>query len=49
MKLRPDLIALEDQARAAGAKVREYRSDLFPTVNAAAGYNIVGSGLPGSE
>ena len=49
MKLRPDLIALEDQARAAGAKVREYRSDLFPTVNAAAGYNIVGSGLPAAN
>lgn len=49
MKLRPDLSALEDQARAAGAKVREYRSDLFPTVNAAAGYNIVGSGLPAAN
>jgi outer membrane protein len=49
LKLRPDLLALEDQARAAGAKVREYRSDLFPTVNAAAGYNLVGSGLPGTN
>jgi outer membrane protein len=49
LKLRPDLLALEDQARAAGAKVREYRSDLFPTVNAAAGYNVVGSGLPGAN
>ena len=49
MKLRPDLLALEDQARAAGAKVREYRSDLFPTVNAAAGYNIVGTGLPAAN
>lgn len=49
MKLRPDLLALADQARAAGAKVSEYRSDLFPTVNAAAGYNIVGSGLPAAN
>ena len=49
MKLRPDLIALEDQARAAGAKVREYRSDLFPTVSAAAGYNAVGTGLPAAN
>jgi outer membrane protein len=49
MKLRPDLLALEDQARAAGAKVNEYRSDLFPTVNAAAGYNAVGTGLPAAN
>jgi outer membrane protein len=49
MRLRPDLLGFEDQARAAGAKVREYRSDLFPTVNAAAGYNIVGSGLPAAN
>jgi outer membrane protein len=49
MKLRPDLLALEDQARAAGAKINEYRSDLFPTVNAAAGYNAVGSGLPAAN
>jgi outer membrane protein len=47
MRLRPDLLELEDQARAAGARVREYRSDLFPTGNAVAGYNIVGTGLPG--
>jgi outer membrane protein TolC len=49
MKLLPDLLALEDQARAAGAKVNEYRSDLFPTVNAAAGYNAVGTGLPAAN
>lgn len=48
-RLRPDLLALQDQARAAGAQITEYRSDLFPTVNAAAGYNIVGSGLPGAN
>lgn len=47
VRLRPDLLALQDQALAAGARITEYRSDLFPTVNAAAGYNVVGSGLPG--
>jgi outer membrane protein len=49
MKLRPDLLALEDQARAAGAKIRAYRSDRLPTVNAVAGYNVVGSGLPAAN
>jgi outer membrane protein TolC len=49
MKLRPDLLALEDQARAAGARVKEYRSDLFPSGSAVAGYNIVGTGLPGAN
>jgi len=49
MTMRPDLLALEAEARAAGAKVREYRSDLFPTVNAAAGYNAVGTGLPAAN
>jgi outer membrane protein TolC len=46
MKQRPDLLALEERARAAGAKITEYHSDFFPTVNAAAGYNAVGTGLP---
>ena len=49
MKLRPDLLALEDQARAAGARIREYRSDLFPSGSAVAGYNVVGTGLPGAN
>jgi outer membrane protein len=49
MKLRPDMLEVQDQARAAGARVREYRSDLFPTASAVAGYNIVGTGLPGSN
>jgi outer membrane protein len=49
MRLRPDLLGFEDQARAAGAQVREYRSDLFPTVSATAGYNVVGSGLPAAN
>jgi outer membrane protein len=49
MRLRPDLHVLEDQARAAGAQIAEYRSDFFPTVNATAGYNVVGSGLPAAN
>src|SRR5271170_4705902 len=49
MKLRPDMREVQDQARAAGARVREYHSDLFPTANAVAGYNIVGTGLPGAN
>ncbi len=49
MKQRPDLLALEDRARAAGARITEYRSDFFPTVNAAAGYNAVGTGMPAAN
>jgi len=48
-RLRPDLRALKDQARAAGAQIAEYRSDYFPNVNAAAGYNAVGSGTPAAN
>jgi outer membrane protein len=43
---RPDLIALEDQADAAGAQITEYRSDYFPTFGATAGYNVRSQGLP---
>jgi outer membrane protein len=43
---RPDLIALENQARAAGAQVTEYRSDYFPTFGATVGYNVRSQGLP---
>lgn len=44
--LRPDLQMLEDQARAMGAQIVEYRSDYFPTVNAVGGYAGMGTGLP---
>ncbi|HZO80882.1 MAG TPA: TolC family protein [Candidatus Binataceae bacterium] len=46
LRLRPDLRALEDEARAAGARITEYRSDFLPTVSAIAGYSAIGSGLP---
>lgn len=46
LRLRPDLKALENQARAMGAQIDEYRSDYLPTVNAVAGYSALGTGLP---
>lgn len=39
---RPDLQMLEDEARAAGAEIAEYRSDYWPTVGATAGYSVRG-------
>lgn len=44
--LRPDLKALQDQARAMGAQITEFKSDYLPTVNAVAGYVAMGTGLP---
>ena len=49
LKLRPDLSEIEDQVRAQGAKIAEYRSDFFPTVHAVAGYNALGTGTPVSN
>lgn len=46
MQARPDLKAMQDQASAMGARITEYRSDYFPTVNALAGYSGMGTGLP---
>lgn len=43
---RPDLQMLESEAYAMGAKVAEFRSDYLPTVNAVAGYEGMGTGLP---
>jgi len=44
MHQRPDLKALDDQARALGAQIVEYRSDYFPTANALGGYSAMGTG-----
>jgi outer membrane protein len=49
IKLRPDLLMLEAQARAAGARITEARSDFFPTVEAAAGYTTMGTGFPAAN
>jgi outer membrane protein len=46
LRLRPDMKALENQARAMGAQILEYRSDYLPTVKAVAGYSALGTGLP---
>ena len=39
---RPDLEVLEDEARATGARITEYRSDYWPTIGATAGYSVRG-------
>jgi outer membrane protein len=49
LNLRPDLRALADQARAMGARITQYRSDYFPTVNGVAGYSAMGTGLPAAN
>jgi outer membrane protein len=46
LRNRPDLKVLEDQARAMGAQVTEFRSDYFPQAGAVAGYNAMSTGLP---
>lgn len=46
MRERPDLAAIEDQVRAMGAQIQEYRSDYMPTASAMGGYNAMGTGLP---
>jgi outer membrane protein TolC len=46
---RPDLNALEAEARAAGAKIRQARSDYFPSVGATAGYSAMGTGSPAAN
>jgi outer membrane protein len=46
---RPDLAALDDQAKAMGAKIVQYRSDYYPTVNAVAGYSAIGTGTPAAN
>ncbi len=46
LRLRPDMQALANQARAMGARIGEYRSDYLPTVNAVVGYSALGTGTP---
>ena len=46
MKDRPDLAAIEDQIRAMGAQIKQFRSDYFPTASAVGGYSAMGTGLP---
>ena len=47
--MRPDLQMMAHQAQAAGARVKIYRSDYFPTVQGAGDYETMGTGLPASN
>lgn len=49
LRIRPDLLALEESARAMGAQIKEYRSDYFPEADAMGGYNAMGTGLPAAN
>ncbi len=49
LRLRPDLKALDDRAKALGAQIVQYKSDYYPTVNALGGYSAVGTGLPAAN
>ncbi len=49
MRQRPDLKALDDQAKALGALVVQYKSDYYPTASAIGGYSAMGVGLPAAN
>jgi outer membrane protein len=49
LQQRPDLLEVEEQTRAEGAKITQYRSDFLPTVEGVAGYNAVGTGAPAAN
>jgi outer membrane protein len=46
---RPDLMAMQDQAKAMGARIVQYQSDYYPTANAVAGYSAMGTGTPAAN
>lgn len=48
-QLRPDLKVLVSEARAAGARVDQYKSDYLPTGTAQMGYSAMGTGLPAAN
>jgi len=47
--LRPDLKMMAHEAEAAGARVKIYRSDYFPTIQGAGDYETMGTGTPASN
>jgi outer membrane protein len=47
--LRPDLKMMTHQAEAAGARVKIYRSDYFPTLQGVGDYETTGTGLPAAN
>jgi outer membrane protein len=48
-QLRPDLKVLVNEARAAGARVDQFKSDYLPTGTAQMGYSAMGTGLPAAN
>jgi len=46
---RPELATLKAQASAASAQITEVDSDFFPSAQAVAGYNAMGTGLPAAN
>jgi len=48
-QLRPDLKVLVDEARAAGARVDQFKSDYLPTGSAQLGYTAMGTGMPAAN
>jgi outer membrane protein len=48
-RTRPDLTALQDQAKAMGAEIVQYQSDYYPSANAVAGYSALGTGTPAAN
>lgn len=49
LRLRPDLLMLKDEAEAAGARIKVFESDYFPTVRAVGDYTAMGTGLPAAN
>jgi outer membrane protein len=49
LRSRPDLLALDNQAKALGAQITEYKSDYYPTVNAVGGYSAMSTSLPAAN
>ncbi len=49
LEMRPDMLMIENEALAEGAKIVQYRSEYFPTVDATAGYNAMGTGTPAAN
>ena len=48
-RTRPDLTALQDQAKAMGAEIVQYQSDYYPSAGAVAGYSALGTGTPAAN
>ncbi len=49
LEFRPDLKMLKDEAEAAGARIKMFKSDYFPTFRATGGNTTMGIGLPAAN